>query len=396
MSLGIYISVPFCRSKCSFCNFASGVFSRDRMQGYVDLVCAHIKRGPELAAKLQAKADLDADSIYLGGGTPSTLAPQQLRQLFDSVRTHFAVSPQAEITVECAPGTISAGVVAALVSSGVNRVSLGAQSFVDKESSSVGRLHTRKQTLDDIALLRSEGIANLNVDLIAGLPYQTPESWQESLEILLATGVPHASVYMLEVDDDSRLGSELIAGGARYHAHHVPDDSLTADLYERAVEFLNHNGISQYEISNFAVAGLESRHNLKYWKRLPYLGFGLDAHSMLPYAGPGNGECVRFSTADDLDVFQAAEPPAAHSVVTAGEALEERMFLGLRLNQGVELDASLREAFADEVGSLVDDGLLAAEADRVWLTPRGRLFSNEVFQRFVRSTADDEAAVHAT
>ena len=163
----------------------------------------------------------------------------------------------------------------------MNRVSLGVQSFIDKEASSVARLHTREITLDDIARLRTAGIENISVDLIAGLPHQTRESWEDSLSETIATGVPHVSVYMLEVDEDSRLGRELIAGGTKYHAHFVPDDDLTADLYERAVERLNGAGIRQYEISNFARAGLESQHNLKYWTRQPYLGFGVDAHSML-------------------------------------------------------------------------------------------------------------------
>ena len=164
---------------------------------------------------------------------------------------------------------------------GVNRVSLGVQSFVDQEAASVGRLHKREIVLDDIARLRAAGIANINVDLIAGLPHQTRESWEQSLDELIATGVPHASVYMLEVDEDSRLGRELIAGGQKYHAHFVPDDDLTAEFYEVACERLNAAGIEQYEISNFARAGYESRHNLKYWTRQPYLGFGVDAHSML-------------------------------------------------------------------------------------------------------------------
>ena len=194
-------------------------------------------------------------------------------------------------------------------------MSLGVQSFVDKECSSVGRLHTRDTTLADIARLRRAGIGNIGVDLIAGLPHQTEESWDYSLREILATSVPHASVYMLEVDEDSRLGNELLAGGSRYHAHHVPDEDLTADLYLAACEKLERGGLHQYEISNFACAvthgiGLrDSRHNLKYWKRQPYFGFGVDAHSMLPadaeLAEQGI-EAVRFATPDSLEGFSAA------------------------------------------------------------------------------------------
>ncbi len=182
------------------------------------------------------------------------LAPDQLEALFRSLRDSFDVERSAEITVEVAPGTLTEPVMNALLKCGVNRVSLGVQSFVDKECSSVGRLHTREITLADLARLRSAGIGNIGVDLIAGLPHQTAESWEYSLKETLATGVPHASVYMLEVDEDSRLGNELLAGGSRYHAHHVPDEDLTADLYLAACEKLERGGLHQYEISNFACA----------------------------------------------------------------------------------------------------------------------------------------------
>ncbi len=252
LSQGIYISVPFCRTKCSFCNFASGVFSQALFERYVNQVCAEINAADDLARQLGGQWDRSVDSIYLGGGTPSVLAPDQLRRVFQTVRDNFDVERTAEITVECAPGTITSEVIDTLVGCGVNRVSLGVQSFVDKESASVGRLHTRAITLHDIARLRASGIGNVSIDLIAGLPHQTEDSWEFSLSETLASGVPHVSVYMLEVDEDSRLGTELLAGGSRYHAHFVPDDDLTADLYVAACKRLEQGGVQQYEISNFA------------------------------------------------------------------------------------------------------------------------------------------------
>src|SRR5207302_8295289 len=168
-----------------------------------------------------------------------------------------------------------------------------------------GRMHTRSKTLEDIGRLRQSGISNLNVDLIAGLPHQTLETWETSLSIAIDSGVPHVSVYMLEVDEDSRLGRELMAGGTKYHAHFVPDDDLTADFYESACERLNTAGIEQYEISNFARDGFESKHNLKYWTRQPYLGFGVDAHSML-LSRNGKAESVRLATTDDYDRYFVA------------------------------------------------------------------------------------------
>ena len=191
MPLGIYISVPFCRTKCSFCNFASGVFSRSLFDKYVAQVSSDIDAAEALATALGGAFEHRVDSLYLGGGTPSVLAPDQLEQIFRSVRDGFDVESGAEITVECAPGTITDDVLEVLLRCGVNRVSLGVQSFVDKESSSVGRLHTREITLRDIARLRAAGIGNLGIDLIAGLPHQTAESWDFSLGETLATGVPH-------------------------------------------------------------------------------------------------------------------------------------------------------------------------------------------------------------
>ena len=229
-----------------------GVFSRAVFDRYVQQVCSDIESSASIARELGGVLDRRVDSIYLGGGTPSVLTPDQLRRMFQAVRNSFDVERSAEITVECAPGTISDEILQALLSCGVNRVSLGVQSFVDKECSSVGRLHTCEITLADIARLRVGGIGNISIDLIAGLPHQTDESWDFSLSETLATGVPHVSVYMLEVDEDSRLGNELLAGGSRYHAHFVPDDDLTADLYLTACERLENGGVQQYEISNFA------------------------------------------------------------------------------------------------------------------------------------------------
>ncbi|HWH57642.1 MAG TPA: radical SAM family heme chaperone HemW [Terriglobales bacterium] len=386
MPLGLYIAVPFCRTKCSYCNFASDVFSRAVFDNYIKRLCAEIEHSTRNAEQMRASLDRYVDSIYFGGGTPTLLNVAQLEHVFVTIRQNFQVEKEAEITVECAPGTLSGEMLEALVRCGVNRVSLGVQSFIDKEAASVGRLHKGQTVLDDIARLRADGITNINVDLIAGLPHQTRESWENSLEQLISTGVPHASVYMLEVDEDSRLGRELMAGGQKYHAHFVPDEDLTADLYEIARDRLNAAGISQYEISNFARAGFESKHNLKYWTRQPYLGFGLDAHSMLPLR---DGEAVRFSNSESLEKYLACEP-ASTVHVDQQMALEERLFLGLRLNRGVDiqyLQQEFPELFAAQkpvISELMDSGMLEQhDGVRIRLSSRGRLLSNEVFQRFL-------------
>src|SRR5579859_2017122 len=386
VALGIYISVPFCRTKCSYCNFASDVFSRAVFERYVDRVCADIANAPHV--EMGAKIEHEVDSIYLGGGTPTVLESAQLRRIFETVRQQFSVASEAEITVECAPGTLAPSVVEGLLACGVNRVSLGVQSFADAEAAAVGRLHKRATVLEDIAHLRAAGIANINIDLIAGLPHQTEESWQYSLDETLATGVPHVSVYMLEVDEDSRLGREVMAGGTRYHAHFVPDEDAAADFYLAACEKLEAAGVAQYEISNFARPGFESHHNLKYWTRKPYLGFGVDAHSMLKSAAPSL-EAVRFSTADALEKYVAGSPFERTPLIRA-TALEENFFLGLRLNRGVSLQqisATFGQADVDTlrptIAGLIADGLLQQDNDRICLTPRGRLLSNEVFQAFL-------------
>jgi oxygen-independent coproporphyrinogen-3 oxidase len=388
MPLGLYISVPFCRTKCSYCNFASGVFSRAVHHSYVDRVCTSIEHASDIAEQVEGQFDRAVDSIFLGGGTPTVLDIRQLERLFVTIRSSFDVQPGAEITVECAPGTITEPVLDTFQSCGVNRVSLGVQSFVDHEAASVGRLHKRQTVIDDISRLRAARITNINVDLIAGLPHQTADSWKDSLEEVIACEVPHVSVYMLEVDEDSRLGRELIAGGKRYHAHSVPNEDLVADFYEEACEQLTSASIQQYEISNFCRAGLESRHNLKYWTRQPYLGFGVDAHSMLAASEHGL-ESVRFCTSDSLE-----ECVAGHALkctpVSWQAALEETFFLGLRLNCGLDfgiVESKFGEGrtaeMLDVIRQCVSDGLVSRQQDRIRLTPRGRLLSNEVFERFV-------------
>lgn len=382
MPLGLYISVPFCKQKCTFCNFASGVFSRAKMQAYVDRVCDDIRRAHVTAEGIQGRMERHADTVYLGGGTPTVLAPEQIAQLVAALRERFELAADAEVTVECAPGSLSDKMLATFISCGVNRVSLGVQSFVDKESRSVGRTHTREVVLADVERLRRSGITNISIDLIAGLPHQTKESWERSLDEVIALGVPHVSVYILEVDEDSRLGRELIAGGQRYHAHEVPNEELAADLYERAIERLNEVGLRQYEISNFAKPGFESKHNLKYWLRETYFGFGVDASSML-LASPSQDGAVRFSTTDDLDQYIVGGELATVGQVTQAEAKEEQMFLGLRLNRGIDTDPD----FAAEINELLDDGLLERVDGRVRLSARGRLLSNDVFARFIHAPA---------
>ena len=391
--LGVYVSVPFCRAKCSFCNFASGVSTADTIAQYVHALCAEIDRVGARVASLEVELPGAVDTVYFGGGTPSLLSSRQLREIFAALNRLFIVDRDAEITLEAAPGQIADEVLEEGMRLGVNRVSLGVQSFVDRESAAVGRTHTGESCLHEIARLRAQGVKEVGADLIAGLPYQTRESWKTSLEAACRSDLTHLSVYLLEIDEGSRLGREVLGGGARLHAPAVAGEELAAELYEEACEFLEANEFAQYEISNFARgAEHQSRHNRKYWERAPYLGFGLDAHSMLLRA---NGSAARFANADELDAYDAG---VGHEItkVSQREAFEECVFLGLRLNDGLAVD-SLRERFPspwvrsceERIGQLVSEGLMLVE-DRRWkLTRRGRLVSSEVFGELLAVVAQE-------
>jgi oxygen-independent coproporphyrinogen-3 oxidase len=400
-AVGIYISVPFCKAKCTFCNFASGVFGAERMQQYVDRLCTEIRASHAMAQNLAASLPRTADTIYFGGGTPSLLSASQFQEIFRHLRGEFDLAADAEVTLECAPGQLSNETLDELLRQGMNRISFGVQSFVDQETAAVGRLHTRQQCEAEFARVRSAGVRKINIDLIAGLPHQTAQSWQYSVEQAIASGAPHISVYLLEVDDESRLGREMLEQGTRYSASAVPSEDESAEFYQHACATLHAVGVHQYEISNFARQGHRSRHNLKYWQREPYVGFGLDAHSMLTTGDAA----VRFANTSDLEEYlgSAVEKTPLHlfestrntsipdvDIIGRDEAFEESLFLGLRLNEGVDLnilrgqfgDAMLHDAMPALL-EVRDAGLLALSSDRIRLTANGRLLSNEVFSRLL-------------
>jgi oxygen-independent coproporphyrinogen III oxidase len=391
--LGLYISIPFCRSKCTYCNFASGVYPAGEHARYVDRLVSDLVAASAWSARMGAELPRRVDTVYMGGGTPSLFAPELLTRLFTAIRSEFDLEPDAEITVECAPGLLADETLEALGSAGVNRVSLGVQSFIDREAQVSGRLHSRAVVLADIQRLRAAGIRNLNIDLIAGLAGQTFASWEESLTVLIDSGVPHASVYMLEVDQDSRLGREVLGGGVRYHADLVPSDDAIAQMYERAIEALGQAGLEQYEISNFCRPGFCSRHNLRYWQRRPYLGLGLDASSM--FAVGDDHRVLRSTTTDDLTAYLAGSEPVETTWLTRAQQHEETWFLGLRLNAGVDMAAMQREFGAamvapalKVVARLAEAGLLVSDGKTIRLSAQGRLLSNDVFQEFLGLEAE--------
>ncbi len=363
---GVYLSYPFCAQKCTYCNFASGVQPRDLEPRYLDALREEL-RG--------AKWPWTPETVYLGGGTPSQIEPGALAELLELIpgRPQAEATPWLEATMEAAPGSLTQAKIVAWRDAGINRVSLGVQSFQTRELARTGRKHTAETVASEVAMLRSEGIANFNIDLIAGLPGQTRESWNGSLDWLARLDAPHVSVYMLEVDEDSRLGAEMLALGKRYGAAEVPSEEAIAEFYEIAVERLGSMGIARYEISNFARPGFESRHNLKYWRREPYLGFGADAHSFDGGARWQNAE----TAAGYVDRNASGLPFAVES---SPERPGEELFLGLRLEQGIEADWAPHE---EAMRRFELDGLVERHGNHVRLTPRGVLFSNEVFAEFV-------------
>ena len=377
MSLGIYIQVPFCQTKCTYCNFHTGVVGRDRHPSYAEAVCREIVKSGDTP-------HATVDTAYVGGGTPSLLDPVHLAKIMDTLRSSFRTEP-SEATLEADPETITPEKAAAWVDAGFNRISLGSQSFNDRELQAVGRMHRREDTLRAVAVLRAAGIRNINMDLIAGLPLQTANSWEESTAELLSLRPEHVSVYMLEVDEGSRLGREALAGGSRYSAHTIPDDDTIADFYEMARQRLASAGYEHYEISNWALAGYRSRHNLKYWHREPYLGFGAGAHSF--------DGMMRWANAHDPGRYvacieQGSSPGEQFEGLTPIEELSEEFFLGLRLLEGVDLApiechlapelprrmAQLRERIAH----LESLGFLEREGTRIRLVPDRLTVSNEV------------------
>ncbi len=352
---GVYISYPFCAQKCSYCNFASGVFPKALEPIYQRRLVDEI---------LGTEWMFTPETLYLGGGTPSLWDLGELAAVLAAVPG----GPWREATMEAAPGSLTATRVAAWRRFGINRVSLGVQSFVEREIRRSGRKHSAAIVASDVALLRAHGIESINLDLISGLAEQTRESWEESLDCVLRLEVPHVSVYILEVDEDSRLGAEVLLNGKRYGARDIPSEDLQADFYERAVERLAEVGIHRYEISNFARPGAESLHNLKYWKLEPYFGFGADAHSF-------DGKW-RWQNVEDVKEYALGGVPQERVLA---DVENEKYWVGLRLSEGVVAG----ERFGNEISKLVGDGLLEWQGNRIRLTSRGVLVSNDVFQEFL-------------
>jgi oxygen-independent coproporphyrinogen-3 oxidase len=399
-NLGIYMQVPFCQTKCTYCNFHTGVVSFSRFAPYMEAVCREIQSHKELYRR--AGVDLPegfgvggVGTVYIGGGTPSLLDPEHLQTLMKEIRGTFDCEP-TEVTLEADPETVELEKAAAWLAAGINRVSLGVQSFVDKELVATGRMHRQADIYRAAQILREAGIANISFDLIAGLPHQTKESWNESLRELVKLSPEHVSVYLLEVDEESRLGKELLDGGARYGAGAVPGEDEMEESYEQAQRIFSEAGYHHYEISNWAKAGFESRHNLKYWRREPYLGFGAGAHSFSGKQRWANvhdaAEYVAAIEKSEADggafrIAGSATGIEQLETVSAAQELEEELFLGLRQLDGIDVSRIEREhgpEWGEKLRKLQVAGFVERNGDVVRLSEGKLSVSNEVFVELMK------------
>jgi len=398
--LGIYVQIPFCASKCSFCNFSSKVAPQAELDSYltslereIDLLSCNPQ--PSDAVGWCPAADLlelPVDSLYIGGGTPTLAGADRLARLFTALRRHFGFTPRPEITLEMTPGSADAALLGACRRFGVNRLSVGAQSFEDRELASVGRLHSGSDIEEQVRLARAAGFDNISLDLIAGLPHQTHASWLASLDRAIGLRPEHVSIYLFEMDEKSRLGNEVLRHGERYHAAAVPDEDFAAAAYERAQEALSAASFVQYEISNFARPGLESRHNCKYWRLEPYLGLGAGAHS---FDGRVRWSNEVATSAYEARVARGDLPIAEWHVLAEAEQIEEFFFLGLRQSGGIDFASAAarwgRDAldpWQSHIDSLLQRGMLEERNGNLRLAPEAYLVSNEIFQEFLASDDD--------
>jgi len=376
---GIYIHIPFCRSRCSYCDFATGLYERAAAQRYVEALTREISSW---------KADYAvgvADTIYFGGGTPSLLSREQLKLIIDALHQRFDFASDVEVTIEMNPGTVTPSKLHDFRRLGVNRASFGAQTFDDSELAKLGRSHTTEETFRTFRELRTAGFHNVSFDLIAGLPGQTLAGWRHNLEQAFALRPEHLSFYLLEVHEGTPLAAHIKRG-----LQPEPDEDLAAEMYREMLDRADTEGYVHYEISNLSKPGFESRHNTKYWTGAPYYGFGCSAHSY-------DGALCRWANERDplsyVQKIEACEPVIVETTeLTEDDRAAEAVFLGLRMMNGLQLSSfekkfgvDLRIAHQADLNRFLDAGLIDYMDDSLKLTRAGALLSNEVFAAFVNT-----------
>jgi oxygen-independent coproporphyrinogen-3 oxidase len=371
--LGLYVHIPFCSAICNYCNFNRGLFDADLKRRYIGALLT------EMGQKGDGSA---ADTIFLGGGTPSLLEPSEVQRIIDVCRTAFAVAPAAEITLEANPETVTRDRLRAFRDVGINRLSFGVQSFRDEELQRLSRLHSAARAHEAFEMARDAGFDNISLDLMMWLPQQSVEEWFSSVHALIDLGPEHASLYLLEIYPNAPLRDTM----ARSRWSLAPDDDA-AEMYLGAMSRLDDAGYTQYEISNVSKPGFESRHNLKYWTDGEWLGFGCGAHS----TRRGIREKNIASTEDYVSAVGAGRSVETdRRVLSEQERLEEAVFTGLRLAQGVDLEVmrsrygvDLWERYREELSPFVEQGLLIYDGGSIRLTRDGMLLANEVMTVFI-------------
>lgn len=374
---GVYLHIPFCKSRCSYCDFATDVWRSDEaVERYVEAVCSEIS---DFKLRISDLKKGEAETIYFGGGTPSLLSPRQVSRVLDSVNSVFSVSNDAEITMEMNPATVSAETLSVYIDLGVNRASFGVQTFDDRALKLLSRGHDANDARTTFRMLREAGFENISFDLIAGLPGQTLDDWSRNLDEAIAMSPEHLSLYLLEIHEGTPLAEQV-----RSNRQPTPDAELAAEMYEMMLDRLAAAGYEQYEISNFSRTGFESRHNTKYWTLDPVYGFGVSAHSF-------DGRQRFANERNTAKYVSMVEQSLSTEVMREDINVEsEFIFLGLRLECGIDLRDYFRRFGADpltkyriEFERLVENGLIEIEHPRIKLTRKGKLYSNEVFAVFV-------------
>ena len=374
---GVYIHIPFCRARCSYCDFATGMYEGDLANRYVSAVVREIEDWREIVATNEA------DTLYFGGGTPSLLTAEQVSQILEGIHPHFQLASRPETTIEINPGELDSSRLQAFHHLGINRASFGAQTFDDRQLRQLGRTHTSDDIRKTLQYLREAGFENINFDLIAGLPGQTLENWQRNLSEALALRPEHLSLYLLDVHEGTPLAEQIRRG-----AQPKPDDDLAAEMYRVMIENVCGAGYEHYEISNFCLSGFESRHNTKYWSGAPYYGFGCSAHS---YDGGRRRWANQRDTAMYVSLIEGGESPIVERTsLSEDDARAESLFLGLRLMKGLYLSeyrsrfgTDLRDQYKVDLDRLREAGLIEIDEELLRLTTRGALLSNEVLATFV-------------
>ncbi|MFN0124930.1 MAG: radical SAM family heme chaperone HemW [Blastocatellia bacterium] len=372
---GIYLHIPFCATRCHYCNFATGGYESKLAVRYV----------AALIREIQGAASLDkpfVDTIYFGGGTPTTLSVAQFEAILAACHSVFTILPGAEITTEANPGSVTSAFLHDLRALGVNRLSYGVQSFADAELQMIGRTHSADEARTAVRQARAAGFENISIDLIAGLPQQLRNTWQRNLTEAFALDPEHLSVYLLELYKDAPLLHRIERGELR-----AIDEDLTVEMYYMLVDEAARHGFSQYEISNWARPGRESRHNLKYWTGAPYFAFGVSAAG---YDGQTRWSNTR-NIHEYLERMEAGRSPIAETIpLDDDDRQSEALFLQLRLRDGVDLGrhrarfgVDVRQRYGDELDRLLEAGLVEISEDTLTISRRGKVLANEVFAAFI-------------